>query len=287
MARAHSQVLGDLAIDAAAGRASARSEAERFGVDASKAIRWAQCFHAEGVATPEPMVGDHCPCPRERREIVLMPAARQPDLTAQKIRAVLSTKHSIAVALATIGRSLPARDIGVKKKSLRGAEQGRSDVVIERRPFVRRQPALALERLIFLDKAGMTAPMTQACGRYASSVRPVAEVLRSRPKTSTLGTGPCFGGIAAPYVFDESVTCEIFRTDMEQVVPPLRSPGTIVGLDKLSGHKVAGIREAIEAQHAQLLRLPPYSPDLNPIESAFSRLRAILRNVGYADAWAA
>jgi transposase len=99
-------------------------------------------------------------------------------------------------------------------------------------------------------------------------------------KTSTLVAGLSLGGITAPYVTDGAMTGTIFRHYVEQVLAPTLKPGDVVVMDNVATHKVAGIREAIEARGATLLYLPPYSPDLNPIEKAFAKIKAILRKIG-------
>jgi transposase len=83
--------------------------------------------------------------------------------------------------------------------------------------------------------------------------------------------------IDAPRVFEGAVDGERFRAWVEQFLAPTLAPGDIVIMDNLSSHKVAGIREAVEAMGAELLYLPPYSPDLNPIEQVFAKLKALLR----------
>jgi transposase len=88
------------------------------------------------------------------------------------------------------------------------------------------------------------------------------------------------GGITAPCVFDGAINGERFRAYVEQMLAPTLRPDDIVLMDNLNSHKVAGIREAIEAQGAQIIYLPPYSPDLNPIEPGFAKLKPILRKLG-------
>jgi transposase len=83
--------------------------------------------------------------------------------------------------------------------------------------------------------------------------------------------------IDAPRVFEGAIDGERFRAWVEQFLAPTLAPGDIVIMDNLSSHKVAGIREAVEAMGAELLYLPPYSPDLNPIEQVFAKLKALLR----------
>jgi transposase len=84
-------------------------------------------------------------------------------------------------------------------------------------------------------------------------------------------------GIVAPLALDRPMTGELFRAYVVQVLAPALTPGDVVVMDNLSAHKVAGVREAIEAVGASVLYLPPYSPDLNPIEQVFAKLKNILR----------
>jgi transposase len=94
---------------------------------------------------------------------------------------------------------------------------------------------------------------------------------------TTLVAGLRRSGITAPCVFDGAINGERFRAYVEQMLAPALRPDDLVLLDNLSSHKVVGVRAAIEAQGAQLVYLPPYSPDLNPIEQAFAKFKAALR----------
>lgn len=96
-------------------------------------------------------------------------------------------------------------------------------------------------------------------------------------KTTTFTAGLRLGGIAAPMLLDGPMHGLAFRAYVEQVLVPELAPGDIVVMDNLPAHKVTGVRQAIEAAGAHLLYLPPYSPDFNPIEMAFSKLKALLR----------
>lgn len=105
----------------------------------------------------------------------------------------------------------------------------------------------------------------------------MAPVPHGHWKVTTLVAGLRCSGITAPCVFDGAINGERFRAYVEQVLAPTLRPDDIVLLDNLSSHKIAGIKDAITAQGAQLLYLPPYSPDLNPIEQAFAKFKAALR----------
>jgi transposase len=165
----------------------------------------------------------------------------------------------------------------VQKKSLHAAEQQRPDVAAARAAWRAAQPELDPERLIFIDETWATTNMTRRSGRAPRGQRLVAAVPHGHWKTSTFVAGLRTGGLTAPLVVDGAINGDIFRAYVEQVLAPTLKPGDIVILDNLSSHKVAGVREAIEAKGASIIYLPPYSPDLNPIEQAFAKLKALLR----------
>ena len=120
--------------------------------------------------------------------------------------------------------------------------------------------------------------MTRRYGRCARGLRLRACVPQGHWKLTTLVAGLRTTGISVPYVFEGALNRQRFRAYVEQMLAPTLVPGDIVLLDNLRSHKVAGIAEAVAAREAQLIYLPPYSPDLNPIEQAFAKYKALLRN---------
>jgi transposase len=132
-------------------------------------------------------------------------------------------------------------------------------------------------RLVFIDETWATTNMTRLRGRCARGERLVAAVPHGHWKTTTFVAALRTTGLAAPLVLDGAMNGEAFRAYVEQILAPTLAPGDIVIMDNLGSHKVAGIREAIEACGASLLYLPPYSPDLNPIEQSFAKLKALIR----------
>jgi transposase len=277
MPAAYSQDLRDRVVAAVTGGQSARAAAKRFGISVSTAIRWAQRRRAEGHAQARAMGGDRRSRLNKHREPVLTLLAHQPDLTLREIRAALIERHAVTVAISTVWRFLEAHNITVKKKSLHAAEQTRPDVAAARRAFIRRQPALVAERLVFLDETGASTNMARRHGRCARGLRLLAPVPHGHWKTTTLIAGLRTTGIVAPYVLDGALTGPVFRSYTEQILAPALQPGDILVMDNLPTHKVAGIRQAVESRGAQLLYLPPCSPDLNPIEQAFAKLKGLLR----------
>ena len=135
-------------------------------------------------------------------------------------------------------------------------------------------------RLVFIDETWATTNMTRLRGRCPRGERLVAAVPHGHWKTSTFVAALRTTGLTAPLVLDGAMNGEAFRAYIEQSLVPTLAPGDIVIMDNLGAHKVAGIREAIEACGATLLYLPPYSPDLNPIEQSFSKLKALVRKEG-------
>ena len=119
--------------------------------------------------------------------------------------------------------------------------------------------------------------MARRCGRSPKGERLKAAVPYGHWKTTTFLAGLCHDGVIAPLVLDGPIDGESFRAYVEQFLAPALRPGQIVLMDNLTSHKVAGVREAIEAVGARVLYLPRYSPDLNPIEQLFAKLKALLR----------
>ena len=135
-------------------------------------------------------------------------------------------------------------------------------------------------RLVFIDETATSTAMARAYGRAERGARCEAGVPRGHWQTTTFVGGLRHEGIAAPMVLDGAMNGALFRAYTEQMLAPELARGDIVIMDNLAAHKVAGVREAIERAGAWLLYLPPYSPDLNPIEQAFSKLKAHLRKAG-------
>src|SRR3954466_9399475 len=172
--------------------------------------------------------------------------AHQSDLTLAEIRAELAARHGISVGQTTIWRFFERHRITVKK-SLHATEQGRPDVAEARRRFIVRQPALEPKHLIFLDETAATTKMTR--GRCLRGHRLLEPVPHGHWKTSTLVAGLCLTGITAPYVMDGAMTGDVFLQYIKQILAPTLTSGDSVVMDNVATHKVAGIREAIEARH--------------------------------------
>lgn len=146
-----------------------------------------------------------------------------------------------------------------------------------RHAWIEAQPALDIATLVFLDETGTSTNMTRARGRAPQGERCIAAIPHGHWKTTTFIAGLRYNDITAPMVLDGPMDGPAFLAYVQQCLAPTLKPGDIVIADNLSCHKVAGVQEAIEARGATLRYLPPYSPDLNPIEKMFAKLKALLR----------
>jgi transposase len=133
------------------------------------------------------------------------------------------------------------------------------------------------ERLVFIDETWMTTNMARMRGRALKGERLRAGIPHGHWKTTTFIGGLRHDGLGAPMVLDGPINGVSFQAYVDQVLVPTLSPGDVVIMDNLGSHKRPGVHAAIEAAGARLLYLPPYSPDFNPIENAFSKLKALLR----------
>lgn len=169
-----------------------------------------------------------------------------------------------------------ARD-HAEKKTGHAVEQDRTDVLTKRRAWLEAQPDLDPERLVFVDETWTATNMARSHGRCRRGARLRMGFPHGHRKTTTLVAGLRLSGMVAPMVLDGPINGDWFEAYVRHVLAPALRPGDIVIMDNLSSHKRIAAREVIEAAGAELRFLPPYSPDFNPIEMAFSKLKALLR----------
>jgi len=165
----------------------------------------------------------------------------------------------------------------VEKKTAHASEQDRPDILKRREEWFDGQLDLDPERLVFIDETWASTNMARRYGRAPRGERLRVGVPHRHWKTTTFVAGLRLSGMVAPMVLDGPINGVSFQAYVDQVLVPELRPGDIVVMDNLGSHKGAGVRDAIEAAGASLLYLPPYSPDFNPIENAFSKLKALLR----------
>jgi transposase len=146
-----------------------------------------------------------------------------------------------------------------------------------RRAWQAGQKHLVASKLVFIDETWVSTNMTPRYGRAPRGTRLRGYAPHGHWQTTTFLAALRRGRLAAPAVFDGPINGESFLAWVQQCLVPTLRPGDIVVMDNLSSHKIVGLRRAIEAAGATLLYLPPYSPDFNPIEQLFAKLKTLLR----------
>ncbi|WP_394543274.1 IS630 family transposase [Azorhizophilus paspali] len=277
MARAYSADLRRRVVDAAMGGLSARQAAERFDIGTATAIVWVRRFREGGE-----LVARRQGKPRGLRldphaHYLLGLLEQTPDLTLAELAATLERERGIRVSLATVWTFLDRHGMTFKKKTAHAAEQQRPDVQAARQEWLEEQPGFDWRKLIVVDETAAATNLARLRGWAPRGERCLAAVPHGHWKTTTFTAGLRVDGLTAPLVLDGAMNGPAFLAYVGQVLVPELTPGDIVVMDNLPAHKVAGVRQAIEGAGATLRYLPPYSPDLNPIERAFSKLKALLR----------
>jgi transposase len=163
------------------------------------------------------------------------------------------------------------------KKTLHPIEQKREDVVAKREAWRNNQAQLNSDKLIFIDESSINTGMTRLYGRAINGERVVDYTPDVRFERTTIMSSVRLNGDIVPVIFDGSLNGEFFKEYIRRFLVPTLKAGDIVIMDNLTSHKVKGVIEPILAVGASVLYLPPYSPDLNPIEMMWSKIKAYLR----------
>ncbi|RYH99484.1 MAG: IS630 family transposase, partial [Acetobacteraceae bacterium] len=277
MSKALSVDLRERVVAAIAAGLSCRAAAVRFGVSAASAVRWAALVREVGSVAPGPLGGDRRSARIEAHAaLILRLVDHKSDITLREIQAGLA-KAGVSAGIGTLWRFLDRRRMTRKKKTAHAAEQDRPDVLRRRWAWFEAQPDLDPDRLVFIDETWASTNMARTHGRALRGKRLRAAIPHGHWLTTTFVAGLRNTGIIAPMVLDGPINGSLFQDYVDQVLVPELRPGDVVVMDNLGSHKGAGVRAAIEAAGANLLYLPPYSPDFNPIEQAFAKLKAALR----------
>jgi transposase len=254
MAKTLSEDLRSRLIAAVAGGMSRRAAADRFGVAIASAVRWVHVWRTTGATCAKPKGGDLRSLPHRieaYRDVILGAIDAQVDITLVELADMLRRDH---------GASFAPSPISIRSN------------------------------LVFIDETGASTKKARLCGRARRGQRCRAPIPHGHWKTTTFTGALRLTGMTAPMVLDGPMNGDAFRAYVEQVLAPTLVPRDVVVMDNLPAHRSAAIRTAIEAKGASLRYLPPYSPDINPIENAFSKLKAFLRKTAARtidDLWTA
>lgn len=275
MARPYSNDLRERVASAVAAGRSCREVAALFGVSVASAVKWSQHQRHEGSAASRRMGGHRKRLLEPHRALVVERLQAVPDMTVREMVAELAGR-GIASCPVSCGDWF-ARSVSASKKSLFAAEQDRPKIARRRAQWKKYQGRLDPRRLVFIDETWAKTNMTPIRGWSKRGDKLVAKAPFGKWKTLTFLAALRCDRIDAPCVLDGPINGQLFTAYVEQFLVPTLAPGDIVIMDNLGSHKGQAVRKAIRSAGAKLLFLPPYSPDLNPIEQVFAKLKLLLR----------
>ena len=201
--------------------------------------------------------------------------ANKPDMTLGELAEALNHKASIP----TIWRATQKLGLPLKKKSRPPSEQDRPDVKEARDNWFTQFADVRLDQFVFLDEFGATTNMQRLYGRGPRGERVVCKAPHGHWKILSTIAALTVGGMLGCGTFDGATDTETFLMFLREGLVPHLQPGQVVVMDNLPAHKSPKIDELIESVGARVLRLPPYSPDFNPIEMAISKVKSVLRKL--------
>ena len=256
------------------GEGSLRQIARRFLVSVSFVTRLLRTHRSTGSLRPQPHGGGNpaalTPGDRERlRELI----RQQPDATLEECRQHLG----VSCRLATISRALSQLGLPRQKEVPRAREQDRPEVQEQRREFCEELAGVDPRRLVFVDECGADTAMTRTYGRAPAGQRVYADT-PGRWESITLTCGLRLSGAMPALAFPGATNTDLFEHYVEDVLVPELSPGDVVVWDNLKPHRAEEVVEAVEAAGARVGPLPPWSPDLTPIEEMASKVKGALRS---------
>ena len=196
---------------------------------------------------------------------------------SQDLRRCLTQAVEAGSSAREAARRFAVSESAAIKLVRRVCEQDRADVAEHRRMWRVWQRYMDPERFVFIDETGASTNMVRRYGWALRAERLVQAAPHGHWRTTTFVAGLRSTGLVAPLVLDGPMNGPAFLAYVEQFLAPTLQRGDVVVMDNLGAHRVEGVEEAIRAVGASVLYLPPYSPDLNPIEQAFAKLKALLR----------
>ncbi len=212
----------------------------------------------------------------KQRAVLRAAVADRPDATLKELQEVLAHKGRVTVSEATLCRELQKMNLPRKKKRFAASERNEK----KRRAFRRKAKIWDINQLLFVDEMGSNVSLARLYGRAEPGQRVVDTIPAARGENlSTIGA-LALDGVRAVMSIPGAVDGEVYQVFVQQVLAPRLRVGDIVFMDNVPTHKMVTIQEAITAVGARVEFLPPYSPDLSPIENLWSKVKAILRAIG-------
>jgi len=253
--------------------------AERFGVSASFVRKLRIQVRAEGHADPQYRGGRQRVVKSQHEAEVVAILKATPGATLNELRRELKKRTKLAVSESTMSRTLRRLGITKKQKTIEASERQKPEVKAKREAFLLKRSTWSVSRLIFIDETGITLTMTSRDAWSPAGQRAVDSAPFRKGESATLVAALTAEGIQAPFLFRGAMDGSALRAYVAEVLIPELRPGDIIIWDNLAVHDDALVRDLIAAHGMSLEFLPPYSPDLNPIELAWSFMKRMLRRL--------
>ncbi|WP_406694344.1 IS630 family transposase [Singulisphaera sp. Ch08] len=252
---------------------SIRSIARVFRVSTSFVVRLLQRRRTTGMLDPEPHRGGppRALGPEDLKRLAGL-VLEQPDATLKQ----LQQRGGFTCSLKTLWYALDRLNLTYKKKSLHASQRDQPPVQKKRRSFRRKVHIIEAKQLVFVDETGITTAMTPTHARAPRGERAVDSSPASW-ETITVIAGLGLDGVRAPLAFPGATNTAVFQQYVEETLVPELHKGDVVVFDNLKPHLSVAVLNAIEKAGADVLPLPPYSPDYTPIEEMFSKVKQGLR----------
>src|SRR5271156_3611576 len=257
------------------GGLSCHRAAAQFGVGVNTAILWVRRFRETGSVAPGQMGGHKPKKISGKHRDWLLERTRARDFTLRGLVAELA-ERGLKVDYRSVWEFVHAENLSFKKTVVAG-ERDRPDVARRRAQWTKYQDRLEAERLVFIDETWTKTNMAPLRGWGPRGQRLVGRVPHGHWNTTTFLAALRHNRIEAPWLLDGPIDGATFRIYVEQVLLPTLRPGDIVIMDNLGSHKSRAVRQLIRSAGAKLFFLPKYSPDLNPIEQVFAKIKHLLR----------
>ena len=263
------------------GEGSLRDIAERFLVSLNFVWLLWQRYLATGSVEPKPHAGGHVSVMTlERLSILRDRVEEQNDATLNELQEKFHEKTGIFVSSGTISSALKKLKLPRKKKTFHATERENNPEIIQKREeYIQEMPTIDAQHAVIVDEFGINLGMAREYGRASPGQRAEGHRPCNPGENITVIAGLSCHGIIAPLMFPGAINGEMFKVYIEQVLVPELKSGDVVIIDNLSSHKAHGIEQMLKDSGMTLKFLPPYSPDLSPMEQAISKIKGELRKI--------
>lgn len=254
--------------------------AELFKVGEASISRWLRLDRESGTLEPKPLPGREPKLDAKGRDVLRELVDADSDATLAELSQQVRERVGVKIVVSTVHKTLAKMGITRKKDlhATHATERDRDDVLLLRWLFHHERLGDVAERLLFFDESGINLAMTRRYARAPRGQRAHGDTPKNWGDSVSLAAGIGLRGLIAPLVLRGSMTGDVFEAYVEQFVLPSLKPGDMLVWDNLGAHKIKRARELVESVGASIVFLPPYSPDLNPIEMAWSKVKTILRS---------